>query len=175
MTGKLIVVLAAFYHVMATVAAMMAIFHFARALRGEENSHPFWRHVFNWGETHLWISGAILIGAGIYLSSLAEYLNNPKLWTKVSLVVLWAAASYAIRRSSRSASATRRNLLFGISSGSLLYGTFLGSPSRWLMAFCLSLVPGRIRGNHCPLHPWRQPDIATVGASLRAGRAWCWW
>lgn len=126
MTGKLIVVLAAFYHVMATVAAMMAIFHFARALRGEENSHPFWRHVFNWGETHLWISGAILIGAGIYLSSLAEYLNNPKLWTKVSLVVLWAAASYAIRRSSRSASATRRNLLFGISSGSLLYGTFLG-------------------------------------------------
>ncbi|RKQ60799.1 hypothetical protein C8E02_0552 [Vogesella indigofera] len=126
MIGKFIIALAAVYHVIATVAAMMAIFHFARTLRGEENGHPFWRHVFNWGETHLWISGAILIGAGIYLSSFAEYLNNPKLWTKVSLVVLWAVTSYAIRRSSRGASMARRNLLFGISSGSLLYGTFLG-------------------------------------------------
>lgn len=126
MAAKWLVALAAFYHVMATVAAMMAVFHFARIVRGKENGHPLWRHLFTWGETHLWISGAILIGVGIYLSSLAEYLNNPKLWTKVSLVLLWGATSYAIRKTIATASTARRNLMFGISSGSLLYGTFLG-------------------------------------------------
>lgn len=126
MVAKLIVALAAFYHVIATVAAMTAVFHFARVLRGEEGGHPLWRRVFSWGETHLWISGVILIAVGIYLSSLAEYLNNPKLWTKVSLVLLWGTTSYAIKKYSRTATATGRNLMFGISIGSLLYGTFLG-------------------------------------------------
>ncbi len=126
MTAKFILVLATFYHIMATVASMMAVFHFARIMRSEESKHPLWRHVFNWGETHLWISGAILIGVGIYLSSLAEYLNNPKLWTKVSLILLWGASSYSIKKTIQTASTARRNLMFGISIGSLLYGTFLG-------------------------------------------------
>lgn len=124
--AKFIVTLAAFYHVLATVAAMMAVFHFSRSLRGEEARHPLWRAVFNWGETHLWISGVVLIAAGIYLSTVAQYLNNPKLWTKVSLVLLWGVSSYALKRTIRTASPATRNLLFGLSAGSLLYGTLLG-------------------------------------------------
>jgi len=124
--AKFVVTFAAFYHVMATVAAMMAVFHFSRILRGDENHHPVWRHIFTWGETHLWISGAILIGAGIYLSSFSEYLNNPKLWTKVSVVLVWATASYALKKARHTASTARRNLMFGLSTGSLLYGTILG-------------------------------------------------
>ena len=126
MIANFIVAFAAFYHIIATLAAMMSVFHFARILRGDEDGHPLWRRVFDWGETHLWISGAILIGAGIYQTGLTEYLNNPKLWTKVGLVVLWWANSCAIRRTLRTASAVRRNLMFGISTGSLLYGTLLG-------------------------------------------------
>lgn len=126
MIAKFIVAFAAFYHIIATLAAMMSVFHFARILRGDEGGHLLWRRVFRWGELHLWISGAILIGAGIYLTSLAEYLNNPKLWTKVSLVVLWWANSCAIKKTLRNASPARRNLMFGMSTGSLLYGTLLG-------------------------------------------------
>lgn len=126
MIAKLIVVFAAFYHIMATLAAMMSVFHFSRILRGDEEGHPLWRRVFKWGETHLWISGAILIGAGIYQTGLVEYLDNPKLWTKVSLVVLWWVNSCAITRTIRTASTLRRNLMFGISTGSLFYGTLLG-------------------------------------------------
>lgn len=126
MIAKFIVAFAAFYHVMATLAAMMSVFHFARILRGDEGGHPLWRRVFSWGETHLWISGAILIAVGIYLTSFAEYLDNPKLWTKVSLVVLWWANSCAIKKTVRTASTVRRNLMFGISTGSLFYGTLLG-------------------------------------------------
>lgn len=124
--AKFIVTFAAFYHVMATLAAMMSVFHFSRILRGDEGAHPLWRHIFTWGETHLWISGAMLIGAGIYLSGLEKYLSNPKLWTKVSLVLIWACTSYSIKKTLHTASTASRNLMFGISTGSLLYGTILG-------------------------------------------------
>lgn len=126
MISKFVVAIAAFYHVMATVAAMMAVFHFARIQRGEESSHPLWRHIFHWGEFHLWISGLLLVSVGIYITGLQEYLGNPKLWTKLSLIALWAGNSYAIKKTFRTASSARRNLMFGISTGSLLYGTFLG-------------------------------------------------
>lgn len=126
MTAKLLVALAAFYHVIATVAAMMAVFHFARVLRGDEDPQSLWRRVFAWGETHLWISGALLVGLGVYMTGLAEYLNNPKLWTKLSLLLLWGLNSYAIKKTLKSASAARRTLMLGISSASLLYGTLLG-------------------------------------------------
>lgn len=32
--------IAAFYHIMATLAAMMSVFHFSRILRGDEEGHP---------------------------------------------------------------------------------------------------------------------------------------
>ncbi|MEN3110774.1 hypothetical protein ACFONG_02840 [Uliginosibacterium paludis] len=151
MFAKFIVALAALYHLLATVAAMMAVFHFARVLRGEESSHPLWRHVFGWGEAHLWISGAILIGVGLYLNDPMTYLNNPKLWTKVSLVLLWGANSWLIRRTLQRASPLRRNLMFGISTGSLLYGSFLGVakplaygvlPFPWFLAGFVATIAG---------------------------------
>lgn len=126
MVTKCIIAFAAFYHVIATVAAMMSVFHFSRVMRGDEISQPLWRKIFSWGETHLWISGALLIVAGIYQSSLSEYLNNPKLWTKVSLVLIWGITSFMIQKTMQTASVARRNLMFGISTGSLLYGSFLG-------------------------------------------------
>lgn len=126
MIAKLAITLAAFYHTLATVAAMMAVFHFVRVQRGQESSHPLWRHVFHWGEFHLWMSGLLLVSAGIYVTGLEEYLGNPKLWTKLSLIALWAINSYAIKKTYRTASALRRNVMFGLSTASLFYGTLLG-------------------------------------------------
>lgn len=126
MIPKLLITLAAFYHTLATVAAMMAVFHFARIQRGEESRHPLWHHIFHWGEFHLWISGLLLVSLGIYVTGLEDYLANPKLWTKLSLIALWATNSYAIKKTFATASTARRNLMFGLSTGSLLYGTLLG-------------------------------------------------
>src|SRR5574343_356349 len=110
MIAKFIVAISAFYHILATVAAMMAVFQFARILRGEENHQPLWRHIFDWAEAHLWISGLMLLAVGIYLTGLDEYLANPKLWTKVTLVTLWAANSLGIKKTLRSASAGLRSV-----------------------------------------------------------------
>ena len=125
MLVKFIITIAAFYHVMASLAAMMAVFQFTRILRGEESHHPLWRHVFDWGETHLWISGLALVSAGLFATGW-EYLDNPKLWTKLGLIALWAANSYAIKKTLKTASNRRRNAMLGVSIGSLLYGTLLG-------------------------------------------------
>lgn len=123
---KFILTLGAFYHLLASLAAMMAVFHFTRVLRGEAEGHPLWRRVFTWGEKHLWISGSILIAAGMAQTGMSEYLDNPKLWTKVGLVLLWGVTSWRIRRTLRTASPRQRNILLGISTGSLLYGCVLG-------------------------------------------------
>lgn len=126
MIPEFITTISAFYHVMATMAAMMAVFHFTRILRGDESSHSLWRHVFNWGEVHLWVSGVLLLVIGIYMTGFEKYLSNPKLWTKVSLVTLWLVNSLWIKKTIRTASPGRRNLMFGISVACLFYGTFLG-------------------------------------------------
>lgn len=126
MIANFAIALAAMYHVLATVAAMMAVFHFARMLRGEESRHPLWRTVFSQAEAHLWVSGVALVLLGIHVTGLEKYLGNPKLWTKVSLITLWGLNSLWIKRSLSAASPVRRDLMFGISVAALFYGTFLG-------------------------------------------------
>lgn len=126
MIASFAVALAALYHVLATVAAMMSVFHFARRLRGEASRQPLWRAVYAQAELHLWLSGLALVLLGIYVTGLEKYLGNPKLWTKVSLVTLWGLNSLWMKRTLDAASPLRRDLMFGISIASLLYGTFLG-------------------------------------------------
>lgn len=122
---KTALTLAAFYHVMATIAAMMGLFQLIRIARGEESFAPIWKNVFQWGELHLWISGLLLVGIGFSIMGM-DYLNNPKLWCKVSLVTIWTINSFIIRRTLANASVSARNVMFGISAGSLIYGTVLG-------------------------------------------------
>ena len=126
MIANFAIALAALYHVLATAAAMMAVFHFARRLRGEESREPLWRALFSQAEKHLWLSGLALVLLGLYATGPEKYLANPKLWTKVSLITLWGLNSLWIKRTLHRASPARRDLMFGISIGALLYGTFLG-------------------------------------------------
>jgi CHASE2 domain-containing sensor protein len=67
----------------------------------------------------------MIIALGIYQKGL-PYLENPKLWTKVVLVLAWTINSAMICRFIRSASPVVRARMFGISLGSLAYGSFLG-------------------------------------------------
>lgn len=126
MIANFAIALAALYHVLATAAAMMAVFHFARRLRGEESREPLWRALFSQAEKHLWLSGLALALLGLYVTGPEKYLANPKLWTKVSLITLWGLNSLWIKRTLHRASPARRDLMFGISIGALVYGTFLG-------------------------------------------------
>ena len=126
MIANFAIALAALYHVLATAAAMMAVFHFARRLRGEESREPLWRALFSQAEKHLWLSGLALVLLGLYVTGPEKYLANPKLWTKVSLITLWGLNSLWIKRTLHRASPARRDLMFGISIGALVYGTFLG-------------------------------------------------
>lgn len=126
MITNVLIPLAALYHLLATAVALMSVFHFIRMLRGDEERHPLWRTLFSQAEAHLWLSGALLVGLGLYATGLYKYLNNPKLWTKLSLITVWGLNSLWMKRALAQALPRQRHLMFGMSLGSLLYGSFLG-------------------------------------------------
>jgi uncharacterized membrane protein len=159
MIANFAIALAALYHVLATAAAMMAVFHFARRLRGEESREPLWRALFSQAEKHLWLSGLALVLLGLYVTGPEKYLANPKLWTKVSLITLWGLNSLWIKRTLHRASPARRDLMFGISIGALLYGTFLGVAKP--LAYGVLPFPAFLSG-----------FLATVAASAWGARRW---
>lgn len=126
MLVKFLIALGGLYHVLATAVAMMSVVHFMRMLRGVEVRDPLWRRLHTQAEVHLWVSGVLLVALGMYATGWAKYLDNPKLWTKVCLVTLWSLNSWWMKRHLARASETERLAMFGISLGSLLYGSFLG-------------------------------------------------
>lgn len=96
-----------------------------RTTLGIEHHGRFPRQMHGWGERHLWVSGALIIGLGLFQHDLA-YLDNPKLWAKVTVVGIWVLNSRLIRRRIHQSVPRERALLFGVSGAALLYGTFLG-------------------------------------------------
>lgn len=124
MTSKILMTLAVFYHVLATVATIAGAFQLLGISLGKNSFNPFWKQAVSLGELHLWISGILIVGLGLYMQG-TEYLMNPKLWAKVSLVAVWTANSLLLKSRIRKTGLTKC-VMFGISFGSLLYGTFLG-------------------------------------------------
>lgn len=122
---KIFSTLCVFYHVLATVAAIAGAYHLLRMSLGRQAYNPVWKHALRNGELHLWISGLLIVAIGVYLNGLA-YLQNPKLWTKVSLIAVWGINSLLIKAYLKKVSLNGRSLFLGISLASLLYGTFLG-------------------------------------------------
>ncbi len=56
-----------------------------------------WARIIRSADWQLWASGFAIIGLGIALSGL-NYLTNPKLWAKGTLICVWLAATQTMRR-----------------------------------------------------------------------------
>lgn len=122
---KILSTLCVFYHVLATVATIAGAYHLLCMALGRQTFGPVWKHALRNGELHLWISGVLIVGIGLYSNGWA-YLQNPKLWTKVCLIAVWGINSLLIKAYLQKVSLDARSVFFGISLASLLYGTFLG-------------------------------------------------
>lgn len=122
---KLAISLATFYHLLATVAALAGVLYMLRTVLRADRHQPFAHRMFQWGEVHLWLSGVIIVALGLVQFGVT-YLDNPKLWTKVSVVLLWGLNSLCIKRYLQRSGAAGRSLMMGLSMASLIYGTFLG-------------------------------------------------
>lgn len=125
MAIKIFSTLCVFYHVLATVAAIAGTYHLLCVSLGRQGFNPVWKRALLNGELHLWISGLLIVAIGLYLNGW-DYLQNPKLWTKVSLIGVWGINSLLIKAYLGKIGLNARCTLLGISLASLLYGTFLG-------------------------------------------------
>lgn len=143
MAMELLVTLAVFYHLAALFASLTGVFLALCRLRGMAAERPLIRPLILNGEGHLWLSGLLIIALGVAMKGL-PYFDNPKLWVKVILIVLWSFNSWLLRRYSGSGLDRRRMAMFAVSLGSLFYGSFLGvaKPLAYGVAPFWSLLAG---------------------------------
>lgn len=152
--------LAALWHVLAfSIGFGLVILH-VRALFRFEDYDNRWSRPLRAAELHLWLSGLAIIGAGIAQSGLERYAANPKLWAKISVVLIWAASVHVLRSSTAAwlQQGQRRRVIAAasISVACWLYAAFLGcakdlafgvAPFSALMAgFIAAVLMGLIAG-----------------------------
>lgn len=91
------ITLSAFWHVLGFAFGLIYI-HFSLKLLGIIPYDKTWTRIIRSADVHLWLSGFALIGLGIWQKGFDAYLANPKLWCKVTVVVLWFLSTQAMRR-----------------------------------------------------------------------------
>lgn len=170
---KVAITLAVLYHVLATVVVVAGVLLMLRTTLGIEHHGRFPRRMHGWGERHLWLSGALIIGLGVLQYGLA-YLDNPKLWTKLTVVGVWGLNSWLIKRRIHRSTPRERALLLGVSGAALLYGTFLGvakSLSGGVMPFGVFLAAYCVVTALCVLLLLRHFDRMKSNAATPTGPA----
>ncbi len=131
--GKIIglfVTIVAMWHVLGFAFGLVYI-NFS--LRSLFNLIPYdrqWSKVIRSADLHLWISGSILIALGSLQKGTEEYLSNPKLWCKVTVVVIWFLSTQLMRRvgipNLKKGDTGPMMKLSAINIGCWIYGAFLG-------------------------------------------------
>ncbi len=123
-----------------TVAALWHLLGFAFglvyinfSLKSLFNLIPYdrqWSGVIRSADLHLWLSGFALIVLGLFQKGTEEYLSNPKLWCKVTVVVIWFLSTQLMRRvgipNLKKGNAGPMMKLSAINISCWIYGAFLG-------------------------------------------------
>lgn len=89
--------LAAFWHVVGFAFGFVYVRFAFLSLFGNmpydrENSR-----ILRTADLHLWLSGLVLIGLGMLDQGAVLYLSNPKLWGKLTVVLVWMCSTQAMR------------------------------------------------------------------------------
>jgi hypothetical protein len=123
--------LASLWHVLAFAAGFVFVIYSFQSLFGFRQYDPAWSRRIARADWHLILSGAAIIAIGMALLGPEKYLSNPKLWTKVVVVIVWLASTAVMRRHAASWIASGRMLamssIAAVSLSCWIYGTFLGT------------------------------------------------
>ncbi|RVU03315.1 hypothetical protein EOE18_16555 [Novosphingobium umbonatum] len=126
---KLLWALAVFWHVLAFCQGGYCVLQ-AYASLFDGSRDPLRQHRIKVAEWHLWASGLAIIALGILLAGGLCYFQNPKLWTKLVVVIVWLATSLMLGNLRHISTLSGRRsallLICSISAACWLYGAFLG-------------------------------------------------
>lgn len=89
--------LAVLWHVLAFAFGAVYVAHSYRAILGYVPYDRAWTGILRAADLHLWLSGAVIIGLGVWGAGLESYVANPKLWAKTTVVVVWFLSTQFMR------------------------------------------------------------------------------
>lgn len=92
-----LITLSAFWHVLGFAFGLVYITFSLRSLLGMIPYERQWTRVIRSSDIHLWLSGVVLIALGIMQKGFDPYIANPKLWCKVTVVILWFLSTQLMR------------------------------------------------------------------------------
>ncbi len=93
----LLITLAAAWHLIDFALGPVYIHFSVRSLLGLAPYDAAWARGIRTADLHLWLSGLTLIVLGIWQKGFELYLSNPKLWCKVTVVLVWLASTQGMR------------------------------------------------------------------------------
>lgn len=122
--------LASLWHIIAFACGFLFVFQSYMALFGRVQYDRSHNSIIRHADRHLWLSGFAIIGIGLWINGPETYLSNPKLWTKVTLITIWAMSTetmraYALPRF-REGQRTPMLVAGTVSLACWIYGAFLG-------------------------------------------------
>lgn len=121
---------ASLWHVVAFACGFLLVCQAYLALFGRGRYDPGHNGIVRHADRHLWLSGFAIIGMGVLISGPEIYLSNPKLWTKVTLITIWAISTEAMRVYAipRLLAGQRLPMVMAatVSLACWIYGAFLG-------------------------------------------------
>lgn len=93
----LLITLTALWHVVGFAFGLVYVRLSLLSLIGKIPYQPAWTNVLRNADVHLWLSGFALIGLGVWDKGFDMYMSNPKLWCKVTVVIVWMLSTQAMR------------------------------------------------------------------------------
>ena len=125
-----LITLSAFWHVLGFAFGLIYIHFSLKSLLGIIPYDKTWTRIIRSSDLHLWFSGIALIGLGIWQKGFDAYLDNPKLWCKVTVVIVWFLSTQAMRWYAvpklKSGNAQPMLRLAAINIACWIYGAILG-------------------------------------------------
>ncbi len=127
------ITLAALWHLLGFAFGLVYVRSSFLSLLGRIPYNSSWSSILRHADLHLWLSGFTLIGLGILDKRFDIYIDNPKLWSKITVVIIWMVSTQLMRYigipSLINGNKTPMLHMSAINISCWIYGAFLGCAS----------------------------------------------
>jgi len=126
----LLITIAALWHVIGFAFGLVYVHFSLKSLFNFIQYDRKWSRILRTADLHLWLSGFALIALGLLQKGTGEYLSNPKLWCKITVVIVWFLSTQLMRRVGiqhlKNGNINPMMQLSAINLSCWIYGAFLG-------------------------------------------------
>lgn len=124
------ITIAALWHVAGFAFGLVFVWFSLQSLLGRVPYDRRWAPVIRSSDLHLWLSGFLLVALGALQKGVEVYFSNPKLWAKMTVIIVWMLSTQVMRRYGvprlRAGDALPMLRLSALNVACWIYGAFLG-------------------------------------------------